>query len=289
MKKRTITLIAGPTASGKSDFALKLAQENEAVIVNADSMQVYSVLDIITARPSREDMALIPHYLYGYVAPDENYSTGKWLKDAIAILENIELPLIFVGGTGLYFKALTEGLAEIPDIPDCIREKWRDKLKNEGSLTLYKMLETIDEPVARRLSDRDGQRIIRALEVYEATGKTLSYWQSRKTRPAFENENVEKLLLLPDRNVVYERIEKRFDKMVENGALNEARALDKLGLAPSMPAMKAIGIPEFIDVLKGRKTIQAAIEEAKTNTRRYAKRQMTWFRHQLGDDWKKVP
>jgi len=288
MKKRTITLIAGPTASGKSDFALKLAEENDAVIVNADSMQIYDVLNVITARPSAEDMARVQHYLYGYVSPEKQYSTGKWLKDVSDILKSVDSNLIFVGGTGLYFKALTEGLATIPDIPEETRKKWRTRLEGEGASELYKLLQGIDYELSRRLSEKDGQRVIRALEVYDATGKTLSYWQNKKTESLLETGNLTKFLLLPERDVVYRRIEERFDKMVENGALEEARALDELGLNPSMPAMKAIGIPEFIEVLKGKKTIGEAIVEAKTNTRRYAKRQMTWFRHQLGDDWEKI-
>ena len=288
MKKRTITLIAGPTASGKSDFALKLAEENDAVIVNADSMQIYDVLNVITARPSAEDTARVRHYLYGYVSPEKQYSTGKWLKDVSDILKSVDSNLIFVGGTGLYFKALTEGLATIPDIPEETRKKWRTRLEGEGASELYKLLQGIDYELSRRLSEKDGQRVIRALEVYDATGKTLSYWQNKKTESLLETGNLTKFLLLPERDVVYRRIEERFDKMVENGALEEARALDELGLNPSMPAMKAIGIPEFIEVLKGKKTIGEAIVEAKTNTRRYAKRQMTWFRHQLGDDWEKI-
>ena len=205
-----------------------------------------------------------------------------------SVLKTVERTLIFVGGTGLYFKALTEGLAIIPDIPEETRKKWRTRLEGEGASELYKLLQGIDYQLSRRLSEKDGQRIIRALEVHDATGKTLSYWQNKKTEPLLETGDLKKLLLLPERDVVYRRIERRFDKMVENGALEEARALDALGLNPSMPAMKAIGIPEFIDVLKGKKTIGEAIVEAKTNTRRYAKRQMTWFRHQLGEDWEKI-
>lgn len=288
MKKRTITLIAGPTASGKSDFALKLAEKTGSCIVNADSMQVYSLLRIITARPDDEDMARIFHYLYGYVSPAEYYSTGKWLDDVASLLRESDAPLIFVGGTGLYFKALTEGLAEIPDVPQEIKDKWRLKLKEEGTCALYKELQLIDPLFATRLNNQDGQRIIRALEVYETTGKSLSYWQSQKTKPLLEGHTVDKLLLLPERALVYRHIEERFDKMVENGALDEVRNLAKLDLSPSMPAMKAIGVPEFLGVLQGKESIETAIVKAKTGTRRYAKRQMTWFRHQLGNDWRKI-
>lgn len=289
MRKRTITLIAGPTASGKSDFALKLAQNNGSAVVNADSMQVYSVLRIITARPGEKDMADIDHYLYGYVAPNEYYSTGRWLKDVANFLdESGDTPLIFVGGTGLYFKALTEGLAQIPDIPQAVREHWRQRLKAEGASELHKILAQVDNCLAARVNSQDGQRIIRGLEVYEATGKPLSYWHNRKTKPLLADETVDKLLLIPERELVYRRIEKRFDHMVENGAIEEVKNLVQLKLDPQMPAMKAIGVPELIRVLEGSETLDAAIFSAKIETRRYAKRQTTWFRHQFGSDWKRI-
>lgn len=287
MRKRTVTLIAGPTASGKSDFALKLAQKNGSTIINADSMQVYSILKIITARPSDDDMALVRHFFYGYVNPGQPYSTGKWLKDVSHLLAELQdSPLVFVGGTGLYFKALTEGLAEIPDVPEVVRQRWRERLEVEGAVQLHKMLAQVDGCLAERVENRDGQRIIRGLEVYEATGKPLTYWQKKKTKPLLAGETVEKLLLLPERECVYRRIEQRFDKMVENGALDEVKKLLELELSPTMPAMKAIGVPELIRVLEGEETLETAILQAKTQTRRYAKRQSTWFRNQFGAEWK---
>ncbi|KEG19196.1 tRNA dimethylallyltransferase [Bartonella bacilliformis Ver097] len=181
MTHRMITLIAGPTASGKSKLALKMAQERNAVIINADSMQVYDVLNILTARPTNADTMIVPHYLYGYVSPTLSYSVGQWLCDVTKLLSTIKLKqLIFVGGTGLYFRALLGKISEIPDIPDILRQKWRMRLSKEGAESLYRELLQVDAVVAERIASQDGQRIVRALEVYEATGKKLSWWQSKK-------------------------------------------------------------------------------------------------------------
>lgn len=287
MKKRVITLIAGPTASGKSDFAIEHARKHDGVIINADSMQVYDILQVITARPSDADMSLAKHYLYGHVDPSVRYSTGKWLKDVSYLLDKlVDVPLIFVGGTGLYFKALLEGLAEVPDVPLAIKEKWQDIAQNTAPEKLHNQLLQVDKKTAEKLNINDRQRILRALEVFEATNKPLSAWQDQKTTPLLQDMNVEKILLLPERALVYDRIERRFDRMVENGAFDEVRKLDDLQLDPTLPAMKAIGVPEFINVLNGRETMESAIEKAKTQTRRYAKRQMTWFRHQFDSTWK---
>lgn len=287
MKKRVITLIAGPTASGKSDFAIEHARKHDGVIINADSMQVYDILQVITARPSDADMSLVKHYLYGHVDPSTRYSTGKWLKDVSCLLDKLDdVPLIFVGGTGLYFKALLEGLAEIPDVPLAIKEKWQDIAQNTAAEKLHDQLMQVDQKTAQKLNINDRQRIVRALEVFEATDKPLSAWQDQKNTPLLQDMNVEKILLLPERALVYDRIERRFDRMVENGAFDEVRKLDDLQLDPTLPAMKAIGVPEFINVLNGRETMESAIEKAKTQTRRYAKRQMTWFRHQFDSTWK---
>lgn len=287
MKKRVITLIAGPTASGKSDFAIEHTRKHDGVIINADSMQVYDILQVITARPSNADMSLAKHYLYGHVDPSIRYSTGKWLKDVSCLLDKLgDVPLIFVGGTGLYFKALLEGLAEIPDVPLAIKEKWQDIAQNTAPEKLHDQLMQVDKKTAEKLNINDRQRILRALEVFDATNKSLSAWQDQKTTPLLQDMNIEKILLLPERALVYDRIERRLDHMVENGAFDEVRKLDDLQLDPTLPAMKAIGVPEFINVLNGRETMESAIEKAKTQTRRYAKRQMTWFRHQFDSTWK---
>ncbi|WP_208435949.1 tRNA (adenosine(37)-N6)-dimethylallyltransferase MiaA [Bartonella phoceensis] len=286
MTHRTITLIAGPTASGKSALALQMAQERDAFIINTDSMQVYDVLNILTARPTEADIESVPHYLYGYVNPSLNYSVGQWLLDVEKLLNRFTTKsLIFVGGTGLYFCALLEGIAEIPSIPQVLRRKWRFRLEQEGAESLYQQLLQVDVVLAEKMSSQDGQRIVRALEVYEATGKKLSWWQKQKTFPLISSDDTEKILLLPSRQQLYERIHERLNSMIERGALEEVSAMKRLKLSPWLPAMKAIGIPEFIAYLDGDRSFENALEAVKTQTRRYAKRQMTWFRNQFDKEW----
>ncbi|MCL6230263.1 tRNA (adenosine(37)-N6)-dimethylallyltransferase MiaA [Bartonella bilalgolemii] len=287
MIQRTITLIAGPTASGKSKLALKIAQEKNAVIINADSMQIYDTLNILTARPTEDDTIIFPHYLYGYVSPSLNYSVGQWLRDVEKLLNVItSKSLIFVGGTGLYFRALLGGISEIPDIPDVCRQKWRRRLQEEGAENLYRQLLQVDAALSKRICAQDGQRIIRALEVYDVTGKTLSWWQKQKTTSLIAKDYSEKILLIPSRQQLYENINKRLDRMVEQGVLEEVFIIKQLMLSPLLPAMKAIGLPEFIAYLDGYLSFENAIETVKTKTRRYAKRQMTWFHNQLNGEWK---
>lgn len=286
MKKRTITLIAGPTASGKSDLALRWARQNSGVIINADSMQVYSLLPVLTAQPSADDMALVPHYLYGHVAPTCTYSVGRWLVDVAACLDKIsDRPIIFVGGTGLYFQALLGGFAQIPSVPLHIRETCRQDLNHLGAMALYRRLQEVDSVWAAKISPQDGQRILRGLEVYIATGKSLSFWQQQKLPPLLARYHVEKILLIPERKFLYERINERFKKMVMMGALEEAAAFQALGVAADRPAAKAIGLPELLAHLSGASSLQEALEQGQQQTRRYAKRQMTWFRHQMDETW----
>lgn len=283
---KTVTLIAGPTAGGKSQHALEIAKAEDGIIINADSMQVYDGLRVLTARPGDEDMQGVPHYLYGHVPPEVNYSTGQWLRDVKDLLSKTgDRPVIFVGGTGLYFKALLEGLAEIPDVPDGIRTKMRAALQEKGTCALYEELKHIDALTAAKLAPHDGQRISRALEVFEASGKPLSYWQNAAGAPLIDPCSCRKIVLLPERSYLYQRINRRFDHMVEEGALEEVKALYARGLDAALPVMKAIGVPEFGNFLQGISTLDEAIEKAKTRTRNYAKRQMTWFRHQLDESW----
>ncbi|MEL6094084.1 tRNA (adenosine(37)-N6)-dimethylallyltransferase MiaA [Bartonella schoenbuchensis] len=286
MTQRMVTLIAGPTASGKSKLALKIAQEKNAIIINTDSMQIYDVLNILTARPTKADTLIIPHYLYGYVSPTFNYSVGQWLSDVEKLLNLFPLkPLIFVGGTGLYFRALLEGISKIPSIPDAIREKWRIRLYKKGAESLYRELLQVDAALCEKIAPQDGQRIVRALEVYESTGKRLSWWQKKKTKSLIAQDYSEKILLIPPRQLLYERINERFNHMVERGVLEEVNAMKKLMLSPLLPAMKAIGVRELMAYLDGCKSFEDAIEEAKMQTRRYAKRQITWFNNQFDDKW----
>lgn len=283
--KRAV-LIAGATASGKSALALALAEQLDGSIVNADSMQVYRDLRIITARPTPDEEARAPHLLYGHVDAAENYSVGRWCVDARAALAAVEragrLPIV-VGGTGLYFKALTQGLAAVPPIPADIRSAVRDRLKGEGIAPLYAELSDRDPATARRLGPGDRARVTRALEVVLATGRSLSDWHREGMAPALDADGAVKIFLDADRAELYRRIDARFDAMLECGALDEVRALSRRGLDAALPAMKAHGVPWLIRSLKGEIDLATAAEEGKRDTRRYTKRQATWFRHQLPD------
>ncbi len=289
MTVKNAILIAGPTASGKSALALKLARERNGIVVNTDSMQVYDVLEVLTARPNEAERAQAPHMLYGHVHPATPYSVASWLNDAEKVIAEADhQPLIFVGGTGLYFRALTLGLSPVPPIPAEIREYWRARLAEEGAPSLHQLLQKVDPDAARAIKPADGQRIVRALEVHAATGKPLSFWQSQSGQGVVDETGAEKYLVAPDRDKLIERIEMRFDRMIELGALEEVKAIRALNLDPALPAMKAIGVPELSEFLDGKITMDEAISRAKTATRQYAKRQMTWFRNQAGSQWKQV-
>jgi len=277
-------LIAGPTASGKSALALDVASRIGGTIVNADSMQVYRDLRIVTARPSVEEEAQAPHRLYGHVDAAVNYSTGHWLRDVAAVLEDVRaegrVPVI-VGGTGLYFKALTAGLAAVPPIPGDIRARIRGRLQSEGVAPLYAELLARDPAGAYRLMPNDRSRISRALEVIEATGRPLSDWHKDGMPPLVDATRAAKVFLDVDRKVLVARIEARFAAMLDNGALDEVRALAARNLDPSLPAMKAHGVPWLIRHLTGEISLDEAAAGAVMDTRRYAKRQVTWFRNQM--------
>jgi tRNA dimethylallyltransferase len=277
-------LIAGPTASGKSALALELAQKTGGVIINADSMQVYRDLRVITARPTPEDEAKVPHRLYGHVDAAVNFSAGHWVADAAAVLAEVRaqdrLP-IFVGGSGLYFKALTRGLSAVPPIPPAIREGVRARLERDGVEALHAELAQSDPDTAERLKPRDRTRIARALEVVEATGRSLTDWHREGLPPLLPSGEFGALFLAPDRDQLYPRIDARFDAMLKAGALQEVAALAARHLDPLLPAMKAHGVPALIEHLRGEITLAEAAEVGRANTRQYAKRQFTWFRHQL--------
>jgi tRNA dimethylallyltransferase len=283
-------LIAGPTASGKSALALAVAERIGGIVVNTDSMQVYRDLRIITARPSAAEMARVPHLLYGHVDATENYSVGRFLHDAAGALNQAQaqgqIP-IFTGGSGLYFKALIAGLAAIPPIPPEIRAAVRSRLEECGPATLHAELSRRDPVAAARLRPADRTRIARALEVVEATGRSIMDWRHEGLPPLLDVARTAKIFLAPDRAVVYRRIDARLDAMLSAGALDEVRALAARRLDPLLPAMKAHGVPWLIRHLAGEISLAAAAVEAKKDTRHYAKRQFTWFRHQLAD-WPRV-
>ena len=284
-------LIAGPTACGKSALALDLAERLGGTIVNADSMQVYDGLRIITARPTPEEEARAPHVLYGHADPAETYSTGQWLHEAQAAIAGIRaegrVPIV-VGGTGLYFKALTEGLAAVPAIPAEIRETVRERLKRDGVSALYADLTARDPVTAARLMPLDRSRIGRALEVMLATGRSISEWHGESSEPLLPPSRTVRLFVTLDRAQLVARIEARFAAMIKAGALDEVEALAARHLDPLLPAMKAHGVPWLIRHLAGEITLHEAMAGSIMDTRRYAKRQHTWFRGQM-KDWPSVP
>ncbi|ULJ72907.1 tRNA (adenosine(37)-N6)-dimethylallyltransferase MiaA [Rhizobium gallicum] len=284
-------LITGPTASGKSALAVELAKRHGGAVINADSMQVYGTLRILTARPSEAEMQGVPHHLYGHVPAGAAYSTGTWLRDVTALLPSLrakgQLP-VFVGGTGLYFKALTGGLSDMPAIPENIRNRLRARLLNDGAEALHAELAKLDPAAAGSLSIQDGQRIVRALEVVEATGQSILRFQGQAGPLIVDPARAEKIIVLPERAVLHQRINGRFEKMLEQGAEDEVKSLLALGLSSEMPAMKAIGVSQIAAMLKGEMTRSEVIEKGAAATRQYAKRQMTWFRNQMDESWKRL-
>lgn len=288
---RNAILIAGPTASGKSAAALALAERFGGAIVNTDSMQGYAVLDVLTARPTAADLARAPHHLYGHVHPSTPYSTGAWLRDVNRLIDEGRLAdrvPIFTGGTGLYFAALLDGLSEMPAIPPHIRERWRYKLAEEGSLKLHRLLMREDAETAMQLKPTDGQRIVRALEVLDSSGRSIRDWQATRGQPLVDRGSARLFVVEPERSALVGRIETRFDRMLDLGAREEVREIMRLELDPGLPAMKAIGVRELAAAAAGEISEGEAILRAKIATRQYAKRQMTWFRNQFGPQWKRV-
>ncbi|WP_189637609.1 MULTISPECIES: tRNA (adenosine(37)-N6)-dimethylallyltransferase MiaA [Rhizobium] len=284
-------LITGPTASGKSALAVELAKRHDGAVVNADSMQVYDTLRVLTARPSEEEMQGVPHHLYGHVPAGAGYSTGAWLRDVSALLPALraagQLP-VFVGGTGLYFKALIGGLSDMPDIPEALREELRTRLVEEGPDALYAELSDVDPAMAASLNRQDGQRIVRALEVIKATGRSIADFQGRSGPVVINADEARKIVVLPDRAVLHARINDRFEKMLQQGAEDEVKALLALGLPADAPVMKAIGVSQIAAMLKGEMTRDEVLEQGAAATRQYAKRQMTWFRNQMDESWERL-
>jgi tRNA dimethylallyltransferase len=269
-----------------------LAKEQGGVVVNADSMQVYDTLCVLTARPSDEDMQGVPHYLYGHVPANLAYSTGAWLRDVTELLPRLHADgrkPIFVGGTGLYFKALTGGLSDMPAIPEEVRNRLRSRLQEEGRDELYRQLRERDPLVAESLRPQDGQRIVRALEVLEATGRSIADFQAQTGPVIVDPSTSRKIVVAPDRAILHQRINGRFEKMLEQGAEDEVKTLLSLSLPPDMPVMKAIGVSQIAAMLRGELSRDEVLERGAAATRQYAKRQMTWFRNQMDESWERLP
>jgi tRNA dimethylallyltransferase len=266
-------------------LGIRLAQALDGVVINADSMQVYRDLRIITARPTPQEETEAPHFLYGHVDAAVNFSVGRYVADAIRVLQDIQgrkLP-IFVGGTGLYFKALTEGLSDMPSVPEGVREQVRRQSEGLETPELHRLLSERDPETARMLRPSDRLRVQRALEVFAATGRPLVSFHGAREPGPLANRSVVKLFLAPERDELRRRIDRRFEAMMEQGALDEVRALGNRNLDPMLPAMRAHGVPGLLAYVRGETSLNEAIAKGQGDTRRYAKRQFTWFRHQLPD------
>ena len=279
-------LIAGPTASGKSALAIHLAKKFNGVVINADSMQVYQPLRVLTARPSVEEEAEVAHELFGHVGADQPYSVAHWLVDVTAVIGRVlaqgQLPIV-TGGTGMYFRVLSEGLSDIPAVPDVVRARIRALEAEIGVAALHARLLACDPETALSLNPTDPQRVIRAMEVFEATGRSIRSFQGPRHGAVIDSARALAVFLAPDREVLRSRIDQRFDQMLRQGALEEVEALARLGLDPALPVMRALGVPGLIGALRGDMPMDQAIDKGKADTRRYAKRQHTWFRHQASD------
>lgn len=281
--KRCI-LIAGPTASGKSAAGLRLARGLGGVIVNADSMQVYGEMRILTARPTPEEESALPHRLYGHVSVRQSYSVARWLEDVREVLREIDRMgkrAIFVGGTGLYFNALTKGLSPVPQIDAQVREYWRGEAQRRPAGELFAELQSRDPLTAGGLRESDPQRIVRALEVIQSTGRPLAEWQCETGEPLLAPGSWRGIVIAPSRQDVYRQAEARFDEMVKAGALKEVERLRDMQLDPGLPAMRALGVGPLMDFLNGGLPFLEAVERSKAQTRHYVKRQVTWLRRYM--------
>jgi tRNA dimethylallyltransferase len=283
-ERRRAVLIAGPTASGKSALALDIARRFNGVVVNVDSMQVYRDLRVLSARPTLEEEGLAPHRLYGRVDGATNYSVSRYLADARQALADVSesgrLPIL-VGGTGLYFKALTEGLSEIPSVAPEVRARVRAQAAGRETACLHGELAAVDPGTAARLLPSDRLRVLRALEVLAATGEPLSRFQGRKRAAPLAEFDTVRIFLDPERSALRRTIDSRFRVMIEEGALQEVAALAARGLDPALPVMRAHGVPGLMSHLRGEIGLEEAIARGQSDTRRYTKRQFTWFRTQM--------
>lgn len=287
-KRHNVLVIAGPTASGKSALAIQKATELGGVIINADSLQVYDALPILTARPSEADMQKIPHKLYGFLGAQESLTAMEWARRALSEIHAAQksglIPII-VGGTGFYIKTLMTGLSPIPDIPQSIRVMAQDMMDNLGIEAFFSELAAHDPVIATKIDSQNPQRLVRAMEVFLGTGKPLSYWQSLPAVSLDENLTFETHIVMPERDVLYQRIDDRFDAMVGQGAVDEVKVFDEQIQDGQIPfdsvCTHALGFEPLQQYVHGDIDLVTAIHLGKNETRHYAKRQVTWFRHQM--------
>jgi tRNA dimethylallyltransferase len=281
---RPVVIVGGPTASGKSALALDLAEALDGVVVNADSMQVYRDLSVVTARPGPDDLARAPHRLYGTVDGAERCSAARWREMAVAEIDAAHgpgrLPIV-VGGTGLYLRTLTEGLSDMPNVPEAVRAEARERHARLGGSAFHAGLAERDPEMAGRLDPGDTQRLVRAWEVLEATGRSLAWWQAKPVSGPPPGYRFRTCVLAPPREPLYAACDARFATMMEAGAVEEVAALLARRLDPGLPVMKVLGVPEISRFLAGEIDRETAIAQARQATRRYAKRQLTWFRNQV--------
>ncbi|WP_427451252.1 tRNA (adenosine(37)-N6)-dimethylallyltransferase MiaA [Litorimonas sp. WD9-15] len=279
---KPVICIAGPTASGKSAYAVRVAKAVGGEIINADALQVYSDLHILSARPTEDEESRVPHHLFGHVAGDVRYSTGEWLRDVepliLACLARDVVPVL-VGGTGLYFRALLQGIADIPPIDDQTQRETAQLLDEDGIGALRALAERLDPTATARVLGDDPQRLQRIVNVARGTSRALTAWQAN-TRSVVPLRFARYCVLTPPRETLYARINARYDEMLRGGGLEEARRVFDLNYDPSLPMMKAIGLRQLRSYFKGLSSLDEAIEDAKRESRRFAKRQMTWFRNQ---------
>ncbi len=279
-----IYILAGPTASGKTALAILIARKQPVVIINADSKQVYHEIPLITAQPSPEEQQQAPHALYGHIPASRHYSVANWLEDVTNAINQAhaedKIPFL-VGGTGMYIKSLVYGMSNVPETLPQTREDVRKRWQASDTPTMHAHLTNIDPIAAEKLSPNDTQRVLRAIEVMEQTGKSIREWQNIRTTPPFKQAQYKMAFLDYPREEVYENCNRRFDSMMENGVVDEIKAFDALGLDENLPAMKAHGVPELRSYLNGTMSRTDAIEQATRNTRHYIKRQYTWFYHQM--------
>lgn len=283
----SVIVVAGPTASGKSSLALSLAEKFDGEIINADSMQIYQEFRILTARPALEDEARIRHHLYGVVSANTHFSAGAWLEQAVPIIEDMQIrrrvPIV-CGGTGLYLKVLKEGIAAIPDVPADVIDSTTALYDTVGGVVFQQKLAGLDPDGANKLEPGDRQRLIRAYAVASSTGKPIGVWQAEQSPEPPLQANFFTVHLIPPRDQLYARIDARMDQMIEQGALEEVRALQNQGLDPRLPALKALGVGDFNQYLSGGLSMAEAADKVKQSTRNFAKRQLTWFRNQSRAD-----
>jgi tRNA dimethylallyltransferase len=286
VNRRPTVILGGPTASGKSALALAIAGEFGGTVINADSMQVYRELPVLTDQPSEAERALAPHRLYGFLSVSERCSAGRWTQLARTEIDAAQregrLPIV-VGGTGLYLRALCDGLAPVPEVPAEVRDAARRRLAEIGKAAFHAELARRDPAMAARLRPGDAQRLLRAWEVMAATGRSLGDWQAQTAPPQSQPARFVKLLLAPERRRLYAACDARFLRMIERGAVDEARRLATYSGGEGLPGLKALGLRELIGHVRGEASLDAAIAAGQQATRRYAKRQMTWFRHQFGE------